>query len=59
MSAKDIAVSTLATEPCRTLLRGLERLPFGSRILNRIIQPRGVGSRTLQHVRGPRPSRVY
>jgi putative methyltransferase (TIGR04325 family) len=42
MSTKDIAVHTLASEPCRTLLRGVELLPFGRRILNRIIQPRGV-----------------
>ena len=42
MIGKEIAIRTLASEPCRTLLGRLELLPFGRRILNRIIQPRGV-----------------
>ena len=42
MSTKEIARLVLASEPSRTLLAGIERLPLGRRILNRLSQGRGV-----------------
>ena len=42
MSAKDITIHVLASQPCRGVLSRLELLPFGKRVLNRISQPRGV-----------------
>jgi putative methyltransferase (TIGR04325 family) len=42
LSTKEIARLVLASEPCRTLLSGIERLPLGRQALNRISQGRGV-----------------
>jgi putative methyltransferase (TIGR04325 family) len=42
MSAKEIAIVTLGSKPCRTVLTRLAELPFGKNILNRFSQTRGV-----------------
>lgn len=42
MSAKEIAISVLSSEPCLTLLPLLEAVPGGARVLNRISRPRSV-----------------
>jgi putative methyltransferase (TIGR04325 family) len=44
MSAKDIIIDALATNPCRALLSSLERRPIGLSLLNRISYPRCVFS---------------
>lgn len=44
MSAKEIAIDALASEPCRTVLTRLGMMSFGRRILNGISRPRGVFS---------------
>jgi putative methyltransferase (TIGR04325 family) len=42
VSAKEIAIVTLDSKPCRTLLIRFAELPFGKKILNRFSQTRGV-----------------
>lgn len=42
MSAKEIAIVTLDSKPCLTVLTRFAELPFGKQILNRLSQTRGV-----------------
>jgi putative methyltransferase (TIGR04325 family) len=42
VSAKEIAIDALASEPCRTLLARLEMMSFGRKILNSVSRPRGI-----------------
>jgi putative methyltransferase (TIGR04325 family) len=44
MSAKEIAVATLDSEPCRTILTRVAQLPMGKKLLNKLSQTRGVFS---------------